>query len=288
MAIPVAFFPHRFRSAAPHYLAGRTPYAPRLIARVAAQTGLSDPGLPDPGLSDPGLSAPGLSGAPARGGRVLDLGCGPGQLAMAFAPFAAEVLAVDPEPEMLRVARAAAGNAPIRFVQGSSYDLGPAFGRFHLAVMGRSFHWMDREDTLRRLDALIEPGGAVALFGDAHPDLPDNAWRGHWREVLDRYRAGPTKPSRDGADWVRHEAVLLGSAFRRLDVVAAIDRRHVPAVTLVERALSRSSHSPDRLGERVEALSDEVVRALEPYAVDGMITEVVETYALIATRPEAA
>jgi SAM-dependent methyltransferase len=282
MAMPVAFFPHRFRSAAPHYLAGRTPYAPRLIARVAAQTG----------LSARGLSAPGLSGAPARGGRVLDLGCGPGQLAMAFAPFAAEVLAVDPEPEMLRVARAAAGNAPIRFVQGSSYDLGPAFGRFRLAVMGRSFHWMDREDTLRRLDALVEPGGAVVLFGDAHPDLPDNAWRGPWREVLDRYRTGsrtgPTKPSRPGADWVRHEAVLLDSAFRRLDVVAAIDRRHVPVATLIERALSRSSHTPDRLGERVEALSDEVVRALEPFAAGGMITEVVETYALIATRPEAA
>jgi hypothetical protein len=151
---------------------------------------------------------------------------------------------------------------------------------------------MDREDTLRRLDALIEPGGAVVLFGDAHPDLPDNAWRGPWREVLDRYRTGLrtglTKPSRHGADWVRHEAVLLDSAFRRLDVVAAIDRRHIPVATLIERALSRSSHTPDRLGECVEALSDEVVRALEPFAAGGMITEVVETYALIATRPEAA
>ena len=158
--------------------------------------------------------------------------------------------------------------------------------------MGRSFHWMDREDTLRRLDALIEPGGAVVLFGDAHPDLPDNAWRGPWREVLDRYRTGRglARPSRRALapTGFAHEAVLLNSAFRRLDVVAAIDRRHVPVATLVERALSRSSHSPDRLGERVEALSEEVVRALEPFAADGMITEVVETYALIATRPEAA
>ena len=59
-------------------------------------------------------------------------------------------------------------------------------------------------------------------------------------------------------------------------------------VTLVVRALSRSTHSPDLLGERVEMLSEEVVRALEPFVRDGMITEVVETYALVATRGEAA
>jgi ubiquinone/menaquinone biosynthesis C-methylase UbiE len=38
--------------------------------------------------------------------RILDLGCGPGQLALAFAPLAGEVLGIDPEPEMLRIARA--------------------------------------------------------------------------------------------------------------------------------------------------------------------------------------
>src|SRR5271155_4442570 len=96
MAAPIPFLPHRFRAAASHYLAGRPPYPPRLIARVAALTGLR------------------------HGGGGLDLGCGPGQLALAFARFAAGVLAVDPEPEMLHVARDAAGDAPIQFLRGSS------------------------------------------------------------------------------------------------------------------------------------------------------------------------
>jgi Methylase involved in ubiquinone/menaquinone biosynthesis len=85
-----------------------------------------------------------------RAARVLDLGCGPGQLALALAPHAGEVVAVDPEPEMLRIAaeNAAAAGLEIRFVEGSSADIGPGLdlgpGRFHLAVIGRAFHWMDR------------------------------------------------------------------------------------------------------------------------------------------------
>lgn len=261
MAVPIPFLPHRFQAAAAHYIAGRPPYPQRLIDRVATLTGL------------------------AKSGRVLDLGCGPGPLARAFASLAAEVVAVDPEPEMLRAARQAAGTLPIRFVQGSSYDLGPAFGRFHLAVMGRSFHWMDRAETLRRLDRMIDPGGAVVLFGDEHADLPDNAWRPAWRGALAPFRDPERAHQRAG--WVRHEAFLLDSAFAQLDQVSAIDRRRTPIATMVERALSMSSTNRTGRGEQAEALQAAVVSALAPFTVDGVITEVIESYALIGTRPEA-
>src|SRR5689334_4893420 len=115
---PQPLDPDRYRTAAAHYEQGRVPYAPELIRRVAEVTGLR----------------------PRH--RVLDLGCGPGPLARRFAPLAREVVAMDPTPEMLSAARALAGTATnIRFVAGSSYDLGPALGSFHLVVMGRSFHW---------------------------------------------------------------------------------------------------------------------------------------------------
>jgi hypothetical protein len=137
------------------------------------------------------------------------------------------------------------------------------------------------------LDALIQPGGAVVLFGDRHPAVPDNAWRAAWRDVLGGFRApGPGHPG-EGPDWVRHEAVLLDSAFACVDSVAVIERRQVSVATLVTRALSQSTHNPDSLGARVAALEAEVTQTLESFAVEGMITEVVESYALIATRPEA-
>src|SRR5260221_10261538 len=149
---PPPFDPERYRSPAAHYENGRVPYAPALIRRVAEATGLGS------------------------GHRVLDLGCGPAPLARGFAALAREVVAIDPAPEMLAAARALAGDATnIRFLAGSSYDLGPALGPFHLVVMGRSFHWMDRVDTLDRLDKMIEPAGAVALFNDSAPAAPANS-----------------------------------------------------------------------------------------------------------------
>lgn len=257
MAIPIlAFEPDRFRTAAAHYLSGRPAYAPRLIARVAELTGLQP------------------------GHRVLDLGCGPGPLARAFAPLCAEVVAIDPEPAML--AEAAAGPAAnIAWRQGSSYDIGPALGTFHLCTMGRSFHWMDRADTLRRLDAMIGPGGALALFHDTHPVLPDNAWQAGWKALLDRYG---DRTHRDGVAWVRHEAPLLDSAFAKLEEISVIERRHTPVATLVDRALSLSANSPSKLGDRAEPFLRELNDFLAGIARDGMVTEVVATSALIARR----
>jgi ubiquinone/menaquinone biosynthesis C-methylase UbiE len=150
MSDPLPFEPNRFRGAAAHYRAGRRPYPPVLIRRVAEATALNEQS------------------------RVLDLGCGPGDLAIGFGYFAGEITGLDPEAEMVAEAVAAAqGLTPnVRFHQGSSYDLDLNLGCFQLVTMGRSFHWMDRAQTLRSLDQIVETGGALALCRRNTPRLP--------------------------------------------------------------------------------------------------------------------
>jgi SAM-dependent methyltransferase len=262
MIAVVPFEPERFRSTAVHYRA-RPAYAPRLIALVAELYRLG----PDD--------------------RLLDLGCGPGPLATMFRPYVGSVLAVDPEPEMLAQAaeNAAKAGVEIEFRAGSSADLGPAFGRFKAVVIGRAFHWMDRAETLKRLDRMIEPDGAIVLFGDSHPKLPENAWLKGYRDIGRRY-AGE-QPLWRSPDFVPHETVLLSSPFSALDWVSVIERRATPAEDFVDRMLSRSRTSPARLGAAAaDALAAEIRALTAEHAEGGFVTEVVESTALIARRGE--
>jgi len=262
---PLPFDPHRFRTAAGYYLAGRSPYPDLLIRRVAEYFKL------------------------AGDARIMDLGCGPGQLARGFASFVREVVAMDPEPEMLRISRectAEAGLQNVRFIEGSSYDLDSTFGAFQLVVIGRAFHWMDRAATLRTLDGLIAPGGGIALFDDAHLEISENAWRKDFMGVIETYGGDDAdRILRKGAEWLVHEACLMDSAFSHLERIGVISRTRIPLARLLDRAFSLSITSPHRLGDRLEKFQADLMEVLSPHATDGFVTEVLESRALVAIRP---
>lgn len=252
----------RFDSAAAHYLAGRPPYPARLIARVAQLSGL--------GADD----------------EVLDLGCGPAPLARAFAPRCRHVLALDPEPAMLTAARAAGLPGNVTLAAGGSQTIGPGIGPFRLVAVGRAFHWMDRAETLRRLDGITTADATLAFLDDDHPRLPDNAWQAEWAALLAPYNeSDPARAARRGADWPRHEAILLDSAFCELEEITVLERRAIGVETLVDRALSMSSTAATRIGAQAERLVADIRAWFAGAAPGGTLAEAVATSALLARRP---
>ncbi|MGO9066192.1 MAG: class I SAM-dependent methyltransferase [Myxococcaceae bacterium] len=220
--------------------------------------------------------------------RLLDLGTGPGVVAIAFAPYVGSVLAVDPEPEMLRVAREAvrAASVAVAVCEGSSETLGPGWGGFRAVTLGRSFHWMDRAQTLRRLDRLVEPAGAVILFNDELADAPENAAMRAWWTVIDRYSEDdPVRAERRSPEWPDHETVLRASPFSRIDRLVHLHVYPVTVEGLIHRALSMSSTSASRLGPRTEAMVADIHGALLPFAATGEMLESMEWTAIVARRP---
>ena len=256
------FAARRFQSAAAHYLGGRAPYPEGLIARTAQILPL--------GPND----------------RLMDLGCGPAQLAAAFAPLVGEVLALDPEPAMLALAREATAHlAKVTVAEGRSDDLGSRMGRFQAVVIGRAFHWMDRAETLGRLEQLIEPHGALVLFGDERPDIPDNAWAKAFEALIERYSEDdPVRRLRRADSFTPHISVLLASSFNRLERISLIGRRTLTADSLVQRALSLSSTSRARLGDKADVMIAEIEAFTEAAQADGPLIEVLTSSALIARR----
>lgn len=262
--MPARFEPNRFRSTVPYYLAYRAPYPDELIAFVAERCGLRP------------------------GARVLDLGCGPGQLAVAFARLGAAVTAIDPEPNMLAAARHLAEKAGIslKTIEGSSYDLNPALGRFQLVTMGRSFHWMDRDGTLKTLDAIVEPGGAVVLFGDGPIEPHRRGWRNLVEQLSEEFAPARASERRDRKmNDEPHELVLLRSTFFRIERHGVIIDRRLTADDVVGYAYSTSTASPESLGSRRQDFEHALREGLARISPSGAFNDVLEISALIARRP---
>ena len=262
---PASYDPRRFRSTVPYYSRYRLPYPDSLIRRVIEIARLEP------------------------GDRVMDLGCGPGLLAIPFARAGMRVVAVDPEPDMLDAAQAAAREAGIvlDLRRGSSFDLPAGSEMFDLVVMGRSFHWMDGSATLSELNRRIASGGALAFFDDDHPRTAENAWRFALRDIANKFGRSLSHHivQATSAEFRSHHALLLDSPFCRLEGVSAYVRRQISVDEVIGLAFSLSTTSPGRLGERAQAFEDELRAALGEISPDGRFTEIAELSALVARRP---
>ena len=106
--------------------------------------------------------------AATRADKVLDVGCGSGQFAVAIAAVAGEVLGVDLTPAMLETARAhqaKAGAANVTWELADSTALPVADGAFDI-VTGRSMlhHAADPAATLAEMRRACAPGGRIAVL----------------------------------------------------------------------------------------------------------------------------
>lgn len=204
-----------FRTAAPYYDRYRPGYPPELIAQVAESVGLD------------------------RRSRVLDLGCGPGSLAIPLAAHAGEVVAVDVEPAMIaEVLQIAPANACV--VEARAEEVDDSWGEFDLVTAGRAFHWFDVPLVLANL-ARITP--VVALCGDDSRDSEAQSFvLGLAAELID-------EPPAKGSS-LRYSEMLVTSAFSDVTVLSVqVDRTWTPE-ELIGFAYSTSSASPERLGAR--------------------------------------
>jgi SAM-dependent methyltransferase len=102
------------------------------------------------------------------GGRLLDVGCGPGILTIRLAPLFEEAVGVDPDADMIAEGRRAVQSnsvTNIRWVQALAEDLpGAAPGQYRLVTFGQSFHWTDEPRVAENVYDMLQPGGALALI----------------------------------------------------------------------------------------------------------------------------
>ena len=210
-------------------------------------------------------------------GVLLDLGCGPGSVAIPMAHLFERVVAIDPEPDMLREGTEAASRSGVKnieWVRGSSEDLSSALGMFRLVTMGECFHWMDRRRTLDALYDLISVGGGVAVVGRgfALPLPPMTPWRAAVSRVVRQYLGEmplpwdliPPPPDE------LHEAYLQRSRFSDLIEYTELFEVEWTVESIIGNLYSMSFCNRRLLGERVEAFERDLrsaMLAVEPSGI---------------------
>ena len=245
-----------FQGAAPHYTIGRLPYPEGLEHAIADALGLDG------------------------GGTLLDVGCGPGVLALRLADRFAHVIGLDPDAGMLAEAHrlaAAQGITNVSWIRARAEELADHIdaGTLRAATFGASFHWMDRDLVAALVHDALQAEGAFVHVGPGHPtDRPPSEVPVDQITALIEQYLGSSRRAGQG--------IRLTSPSGEDAVLARLpydgpERVVVPGRTLertpdqvIANVLSTSNAAPHLFGDRLERFTADLHSVLDgrTYRVD--------------------
>lgn len=222
-------------------------------------------------------------------GRLLDLGCGTGELGRLLHADFEEVVGLDLSSDMLAEARQrseVAGIANIRWLCQPAEDLCPELGRFRLATIGNAFHWMRQDEVLDRVYDLLEGGGVAILGNPGGIWAGEEAWERAVRDVIVRW-LGPRRLTRAGPFTAEEGAERRALARSRFTGITSGEHhwsRVVDVDTIVGELYSTSFANKALLGEHVTAFEAEMRQALHALAPSGQFVQHLRTEYLMGFK----
>ena len=267
-----------FEGTAGYYRQGRKPYAPTLADALAKHLHLDGRG------------------------RLLDVGCGPGTVALFFADLFEGVIGLDPDSGMLAEARRAAAEETISnasWVQMRAEDLPGPLSTFRVISFGQSFHWMDRPRVASTVREMLDADGAVVQLDLWHttppnrvpsngpyPPIPEEAideLRRRWLGPDRRAGQGFRNTSPDGED-----AVFQAAGFAPEELVIVSDDRTLERSVgdVVAWVLSTSSTAPHLFGDRLDDFSEDLRSLLLVVSPEGRFSVRLSDNRLRIRRPQ--
>jgi predicted TPR repeat methyltransferase len=203
-----------------------------------------------------------------RPGRVLDVGCGSGNLTRPLAACVEHIDAVDISQPMLQHAQTLpGGDSPnIRWLLGRAEDvaLQPPYA---LITAGECIHWLDPDTVFPRFASMLTPHGVLAIASVEYQPQPP--WQEGYLALVRRFSSNPT--------YVPIDLIAefeQGGLFQKLGETLTISEPlQQPIAAYIAAQHARSTLSLDTLGpRRAQQFEAEMCELLVPFAQDSMLT----------------
>ncbi len=259
-----------FAGTAPYYVRYRLPYPRRLLMDLVER-------------SD-------TTGA----GRLLDLACGPGRLALALAASFQEIWAIDIEPEMIDAGRERAGQQGVKNVKwivGRAEDLDTSSASFDLITIGEAFHRLDQERVAAQALLWLKPGCRLATLGCYTILSEKEPWQRivadivrRWSSRLRRDGDGPGAPKAPGGPG-HDERVMREAGFVEVGSYPFVKPHNWTVEAILGYLYSTSVCSKAVLGKNVGAFEAELEAALLAHDAGGNYREDIEWGYTLGAKP---
>jgi SAM-dependent methyltransferase len=188
-----------------------------------------------------------------NGLRALDVGAGTGIASVQLSGAGANVLAVEPDSQMAHVATEKGLSVEVATFE--AWD--PAGRTFDLVVFAQSFHWVEPRLALRKVSALLNPGGRLALLWNRiSPVTPSRQQLDHaYAGLLDVWQRPSPSAGLEGDELepLLEQAGLTSDRRRYVEPLHYPTERWVNMVTTYSNVLSLDPTAQSELRARLEA-----------------------------------
>lgn len=198
---------------------------------------------------------------------AVDLGTGTGDLARQIQPFVGRVLAIDPDPEMLRVAQEASSKEQAHSIEwrlGRAEEWQGEPNQFALVAASRAFHWMDQDRVLRQSLRCIAPGGGFATIADQSLWTGVDAWQETTKHTIQEFLGVARRAGTGCFAGTRepYDALLERSGFVEVESIRFAQRREWSFERILGYLYSTTFASKALFGEKLGAFESRLHEAL--------------------------
>jgi ubiquinone/menaquinone biosynthesis C-methylase UbiE len=265
-----SFPPDAFAGTASYYVRYRVPYPERFLRDLVQRSGLTGEG------------------------RLLDLACGPGRLALALISSFREIWAIDLEPEMIeagRIEAARMGAGNIRWIVGRAENLDAPRASFELVTAGEAFHRLDQQVVATKALRWLKPGGHLATLGCYSILSEREPWQRivmevvlRWTKRASRDGDGP-EPRKPGIGPDHDERVLSQEGFADVASYPTVEPHDWTIESILGYLYSTSTCSRKVLGAGADEFEADLRAALVSFEPAGIYREGIQWGFTIGRKP---